>query len=253
MRGIICYRKGLLITAVYTVVMTGMLLFSFRFATENGADYLQSTGAMADVLDIDFIWPRVAFVGMFLLAGAAFGVGVFNMWIRFAVLGIDDVAFPSKREAVFAAIINFIKVVALWICALIIAVIMLVVLYLVSGLEQNQLIDDCISAVFVCVAGAIFADTLVKTALVRDVGGIGPKQAVRFAAMLWLLWAGKYILMQLLLEFMSLFWLSVAFLPLDIIFFALTAAMFGYRQVWRLRVFIGEDHDEIPVERSDGA
>ncbi len=175
MRGIICYRKGLLITAVYTVVMTGMLLFSFRFATENGADYLQSTGAMADVLDIDFIWPRVAFVGMFLLAGAAFGVGVFNMWIRFAALGIDDVAFPSKREAVFAAIINFIKVVALWICALIIAVIMLVVLYLVSGLEQNQLIDDCISAVFVCVAGAIFADTLVKTALVRDVGGYWPE------------------------------------------------------------------------------
>ncbi|WP_420429136.1 hypothetical protein [Kordiimonas sp.] len=148
-----------------------MLLFSFRFAAENGADNLQSTGAMADVLDIDFIWPRVAFVGMFILAGAVFGVGVFNMWIRFAVRGIDDVAFPSKREAVFAAIINFIKVVALWICALIIAVIMLVVLYLVSGLEQNQLIDDCISAVLVCVAGAIFADTLAKTALVRDVGG----------------------------------------------------------------------------------
>lgn len=253
MLGIICYRKGLLITAVYTVVLTAMLLGSLLYATENGAEYLQSTDSMADVLTIDIIWSRLAYVGIFLLGGAVFGAGVFNMWIRFAVLGVDDVAFPRRREAVLVAIINFIKAVVIWIAAEVIAVLVLLVFYLVSGLDQNRLIDDLLSATLTCGALAIFADTLVKTALARNVGDIGPKRTMQFAVLLWLLWAASYILTQFLLMFMNLFWLSVAFIPFDIILSACSAAAFGYMQVWRLRVFVGENHDEIPVERSDGA
>ncbi len=251
--GIASYRKGLILTAVYCVLLTAIMLVALLFATENGAEYLRGRGFTENILNVDVVWSRMAFVGLFLLGVLVLGVGVFNMWVRFAVLGIDEVGFPSVGQAVIAAVINLVKLLAIGILAHVIGMILLLFLYLVSGLEQNQLIDDAIPAVLACCAFAFFADTLVKTALARDVGNIGPKYWERFALLLSLLWALEYMLVLLLLEVMSFFWVSIAFLPFDIISVALTAALFGYRQVWRLRVFVGEDHEEIPVERRNGA
>ncbi len=74
--GIASYRKGLILTAVYCVLLTAIMLVALMFATENGADYLRGRGFTENILNVDVVWSRMAFVGLFLLGVLVLGVCV---------------------------------------------------------------------------------------------------------------------------------------------------------------------------------
>ena len=271
--GVFSFMPGLLAMFALYVAIYGLGYFTFaaiwgevtawNAAFVSPPDPLLPYGNWGRGLQYLLPWALLFFLGTWLT----------NSWIRFVVLGRDQVLFERRRVDVWAALVNTIKFILIMLLAFVfglVALLILAVLGVISlqilltfdsgwlwdegstalalGHWLGQAIEAVVTTGLIALVFAHFADTVTWTALGRRVEGIGPNYTFQFTKVLLVIMLAPELI-HFLIELLSYPLANGVGLFADIVGGAATSAAYGYRQVWRLRAYLGDEQtDALPED-----